>query len=417
MNPVRTTTTVIIGGGQAGLAMSRCLSERSIDHVVLERGEVANTWRTERWDSLRLLTPNWQSRLPGFHYKGNNTNGYREVSELISFLEQYAKVISAPIETNTTVNSVKKDNSGYRIVTDQGNWHCRTLVLASGACNIAQVPAVSEIIPPQIMTFDSIQYRNPNQLPDGRILVVGASATGTQLAEEIHLSGRPVLLSVGEHIRAPRIYRGHDLYWWMDVTGILDESYDEVEDIVRARKLPSLQLTGTSERKTLDLNALTKIGVELVGSLVGISNGHAQFSGSLHNQCALSDLKMDRLLNTIDVWANENNLNHKVGPPQRFVPTRVQESPPLSINLKDGNIKGIVWATGYRPDYSWLELPVFDRKGQIKHDGGKISSSPGMYILGLQFLRRRKSALLDGVGNDARFLSAHLQSYLDGNFQ
>ncbi len=396
--------------------MSRCLSERSIDHVVLERGEIANTWRTERWDSLRLLTPNWQSRLPGYEYEGKDIHGYQRVSELVYFLEQYAKKFSAPIETNTTVKSAQRYQSGYRIVTNQGDWHCRTLVVASGACNIAHVPRICEIVPTQIMTLDSIQYRNPNQLPDGGILVVGASATGTQLAEEIHLSGRQVILSVGEHIRAPRIYRGQDLYWWMDVAGILDESYDEVEDIVRARGMPSLQLTGTFERKTLDLNALTKIGVKLVGSFVGIINGHAQFSGSLHNQCRLSDLKMNRLLNTIDIWANKNDLNHKVGPPHRFSPTNIQASPPLSVNLHNGNIKGIVWATGYRPDYSWLRIPVFDKKGQVKHEGGNVESAPGMYILGLQFLRRRKSALLDGVGDDARFISTHLKSYLDGNF-
>ena len=411
---VRTTTTVVIGGGQAGLAMSRCLSERAIDHVVLERGEVANSWRTERWDSLRLLTPNWQSRLPGYGYQGDDPDGYRNMPETIAFLDRYAEVISAPVETHTTVTAVRTDGAGYLITTNQGDWRCRTVVLASGACNIARVPALSEALPAEIDTLDSMQYRNPEQLAPGGVMVVGASATGTQFADEIQRAGHPVTISVGEHIRAPRVYRGRDLEWWMDAAGVLDERYDEVEDIVRARKLPSLQLTGTTGRTTLDLNALGSIGVKMIGRFAGINDGKAQFSGSLRNQCAMSDLKMGRLLDTIDEWASENGLDGEVDAPSRLESTVVEESPPLGLNLKNGEIKTIIWATGYRPDYSWLELPVFDRKGRIRHDGGILEDAPGAYLLGIQFLRRRKSALLDGVGDDARDLSAHLAAYLDG---
>jgi putative flavoprotein involved in K+ transport len=382
--------------------------------VVLERGAVANSWRTERWDSLRLLTPNWQSRLPGFGYEGDDPDGYRDMPELIAFLDRYAEVISAPLETNTNVTSVRAEDGGYWVGTDQGDWRCRTLVLASGGCNIARVPALNEAVPPGIATLSSMDYRNPEQLAPGGVLVVGASATGTQLADEIQRSGRPVTLAVGDHIRAPRVYRGRDLEWWMDVAGVLDERYDEVEDIVRARKLPSLQLTGTPERTTLDLNALTAAGVKLIGRLAGINDGKAQFSGALRNQCALSDLKMDRLLDTIDEWAGENGLDGEVDPPHRFAPTQVEEAPPLGMDLTSGEIKTIIWATGYRPDYSWLDVPVLDRKGHIRHDGGIVDTAPGLYLMGLQFLRRRKSALLDGVGDDARDLSAHLKSYLDG---
>ena len=203
--------------------MSRCLAERAIDHVVLERGAVANSWRTERWDSLRLLTPNWQSRLPGFDYEGDDPDGYRDMPETIAFLDRYAEVIAAPVETNTTVNSVGLDDDGYMVRTDRGDWHGRTVVLATGACNIARVPAVAEASPPDIATMHSMDYRNPDQLPAGEVLVVGASATGTQLALELHRSGRPVTMAVGEHIRAPRVYRGRDLEWWMDVAGVHDE--------------------------------------------------------------------------------------------------------------------------------------------------------------------------------------------------
>ena len=249
--------------------MSRRLAERSIDHVVLERGAVASSWRTERWDSLRLLTPNWQSRLPGFGYQGDDPDGYRTMPEVIAFIDRYAKVIAAPVHTDTKVTTVRASDDGYLVSTEHGDWRCRTVVLATGACNIARVPTVAEAVPPDIAQFTSKDYRNPSQLPDGGVLVVGASATGTQLADEIHRSGRPVTLAVGEHIRAPRVYRGRDLSWWMDAAGVLDERYDEVEDIVRARKLPSLQLTGSPTRATLDLNALTSIGVRLIGRLAG----------------------------------------------------------------------------------------------------------------------------------------------------
>ena len=405
------TTTVVIGAGQAGLAMSWWLAKRSIDHVVVERGEAANSWRTERWDSLTLLTPNWQSRLPGYGYQGNDPDGFRAMPETIDFLERYAKVISAPIRTHTRVTSVRPRGDGYEVVTDRGSWQCETVVLATGACNIPKLPAVAEAVPSAITTLTPMQYRNPAQLEEGGVLVVGASASGVQIADEIHRSGRPVTLAVGEHVRVPRVYRGKDIKWWMDATGVLDERYDEVDDIVRARNVPSLQLAGYTDRRTIDLNSLTGMGVKLVGRLAGINDGKAQFSGSLRNVCALADLKMNRLLDTIDEWAAENGVDDEVGPPQRFEPTEVEESPPLLLDLTRGQIKTIIWATGYRPDYSWLDVPVLDHKGYVRHDGG-IVEAPGLYLLGMPFLRRRKSSLIDGVGDDTRELSAHLVSYL-----
>jgi len=394
--------------------MSRCLADRAIDHVVLERGEVAHTWRTERWDSLRLLTPNWQSRLPGFAYDGDNPDGYRTLPEVIDFIANYAKAIAAPVQTHTTVTSVGGSDGCYLVSTDRGDWRCRTVVLASGACNIASVPTFADRLPRSVVNVTAQEYRNPHNLPDGGVLVVGASSSGTQIAHEIHRSGRAVTLSVGEHIRAPRVYRGRDLEWWMDAAGVLDQRYDEIEDIARARRVPSLQLAGTPDRSTLDLNALTEIGVKIVGRLAGITeSGSAQFAGSLRNMCALSDLKMGRLLDLIDAWARENGFDDVAEPPQRLPPTRVEGAPPLGMDLTAGEIKTIVWATGYRPDYSWLKVPVLDRKGLVRHDGGVVASQ-GMYLIGTQFLRRRKSSLIDGAADDARDLSDHLAAYLDG---
>jgi putative flavoprotein involved in K+ transport len=410
---VPTITTVVIGAGHAGLAMSKCLTDHSIDHVLIERGEVANSWRTERWDSLRLLTPNWQSRLPGYGYEGNNPDGYRTMPETIAFIDCYAKAIAAPVHSHTLVTSVAKTDAGYLVSTDQGGWQCRTVVMASGACNIPRIPKIAEALPASIAIMTPMDYRNPDQLAPGGVLMVGASATGTQLAEEIHGSGRPVTLAVGEHIRAPRIYRGRDIEWWMDAAGVQDERYDEIDDIVRARKVPSLQLTGSADRKTLDINRLTGKGVKLIGRLSGIQDGKGQFSGSLRNLCAMSDLKMNRLLGTFDEWATASGLDGEVEAPHRLPPTEVEESPPLGLDFSKGEISTIIWATGYRPDYSWLDVAVFDRKGQVRHDGG-IVDSPGLYLMGLQFLRRRKSTLIDGAGDDARDLSDHLVSFLAG---
>ena len=391
--------------------MSWWLGRHSIDHVVLERGEIAHSWKTERWDSLTLLTPNWQSRLPGYGYQGHDPDGFRTMPETIGFIERYAEVTSAPVRTHTRVTSVRAVGDGYDVATDRGNWKCDTVVLATGACNIPVVPAVAEALPPAVNTLTPMQYRNPARLEEGGVLVVGASASGVQIADEIQRSGRPVTLAVGEHVRVPRVYRGRDIKWWMNASGVLDQRHDEVDDIVRARNVPSLQLAGYADRRTIDLNSLSGIGVKLVGRLAGINDGRAQFSGSLRNVCALADLKMHRLLDTIDAWAMQNGLDDDVGPPHRFESTAVEESPPLLLNLTSGRVKTIIWATGFRPDYSWLDVPVLDHKGMIRHDGGVVEA-PGLYLLGMPFLRRRKSSLIDGVGDDARDLSAHLASYL-----
>jgi putative flavoprotein involved in K+ transport len=405
------TTAVIVGAGHAGLAMSRCLAERSIDHVVLERGEVANSWKTERWDSLRLLTPNWQSRLPGYAYAGDDPHGYRTMPETIAFLERYAELIAAPVRTQTKVTSLRLCEDGYVTVTSRGEWRSSVVVLTTGACNLASVPALAEALPATTRALTTLQYRNPDQLEPGGVLVVGASSSGVQIAEELQRSGRPVTLAVGEHIRVPRRYRGRDIQWWMDAAGVLDQRYDQADDLQRARSVPSLQLAGYPDQRPVDLNALGALGIKLVGRLAGLRDGKALFSGSLANQAALSDLKMNRLLDALDAWAVENGIDDQVAPRERFAPTRIDPSPALSLDLVRSDIRTVVWATGYRPDYSWLHVPVLDRKGRIRHDGGVVDS-PGLYVMGLQFLRRRKSALIDGAASDARELSAHIAAFL-----
>jgi len=333
------------------------------------------------------------------------------IAEVVGFISGYAARLSAPVRTHTTVTSVRRIDGGYHVATTNGDLRCRSIVLASGACNLANVPAVREAIPPSIECVTPLDYRNPAQLPDGGVLVVGASATGAQLADEIHRSGRPVTLAVGEHVRLPRTYRGRDVLWWMDASGLWNQRYDEIDDLTRARRLPSPQLVGTPERTTLDLNALTAAGVAIVGRLAAVRSGRAQFSGSLRNQFALADLKMNRLLDTFDEWARANRRDADVGPPERFEPTRSPLKPRLDLDLRSGEIRTIVWATGFRPDYRWLEVPVLDRKGYLRHDGGVVDA-PGLYAIGLPVLRRRKSSFIHGAEDDARDLVEHLAAYL-----
>lgn len=403
--------TVVIGAGHCGLAMSKQLLDRGIDHVVLDRGKVANSWRTQRWDSLRLLTPNWQSRLPGHAYAGSDPDGYMTMPELAGHLQAYSDRVGAPVETDTTVLRVNATSDGYIVDTDRGSWTCRSVVVASGACAVPVVPALSSGLPAGIASLNPFAYRNPQQLRPGGVMIVGASATGVQLAREIRASGRDVLLCVGEHVRLPRLYRRRDINWWMDAMGLMDVRHDEIPDLERARRLPSAQLIGTPERETVDLNTLRDAGVEIVGRLVALDGGEAKFSGALANHCALADLKMNRLLDSIDAWVAASGHDHGFGPPHRFEPTRLDRTPRLGLDLRHGRIETIIWATGFRPDYSWLDVPVLDRKGRMRHSGG-IVASQGMYVMGLPFMRRRKSSFIDGAAADARDLADHMLSFL-----
>ena len=405
-------TAVVVGAGHAGLAMSRRLTERSIDHVVLERGEVAHSWRTQRWPTLRLLTPNWQTRLPGHDYTGDDPDGFMPAAGVAATLTAYARLISAPVRTATTVHTLRAGPRGFQIRAGDDLLHARAVVLATGACARPAIPAVADAIPPPVTTLTPLAYRDPGQLPAGGVLVVGASATGVQLAGEIHRSGRPVTLAVGEHVRLPRTYRGRDIFWWLEATGLLAERYDQIDDLTRARHLPSPQLTGTPEAMTTDLNALTTLGIRIVGRLGLITDGVAQFSGALANTCALADLKMNRFLNRADEWATASSLDDDLPPPHRFAPTRVDPRTPLELDLTSGEITTVLWATGFRPDHSWLDIPVRDRKGHIHHDGGIVTGAPGLYLLGLPVLRTRASTYIHGAAADTAALADHLHTFL-----
>jgi putative flavoprotein involved in K+ transport len=407
---MRRTDVVVVGGGQAGLAMSRCLADRGIEHVVLERGRVAERWRSERWDSLRLLTPRWQSRLPGWSYRGPDPHGFMSRAEVVAYLHAYARSFSSPVETGVTVHAVEQADAGFRIVTDRGAWSAGAVVVATGHCGAASVPPAASRLPRDVAQVLPTRYRNPDQLRPGGVLVVGASSTGVQLAAEIQRSGRQVTLAVGRHLRMPRRYRGRDIQWWLEAAGILDETLDATPDPAAAQRQPSLQLVGTDDHSTLDLGVLRGLGVRLAGRVIGVKGQRVFLAEDLAATIAAADERLARLLHRFDAHAERCSpavLPH----PEPILPIRVPASPTV-IDLRAERIRTVVWATGYRREYPWLRVPVLDRRGEIVHDGG-ITPVPGLYVLGLQFLRRRKSSFLDGVGDDARALTSHLADHLD----
>jgi putative flavoprotein involved in K+ transport len=413
MSGGRRATVVIIGGGHSGLAMSARLTDAEVDHVVLERGDVAESWRRQRWDSFTLLTPNWQTRLPGKAYDGGDPDGFMTGTEIAGFIRDYAGAVSAPVEERTTVTGVGSKGDGYIVDTDGGPWTCRCVVLAGGVSTLSAIPDFAAAVPDGVEAVNPLEYRNVDQLPDGGVLVVGAAATGVQLAEEIQASGRQVLLSVGEHVRMPRTYRGRDIQYWMEVIGRHDERYDQVPELLRARKTASPQLVGTPDRRTLDLNRLTAAGVQLRGRLGTIRDCVAMFSGGLGNHCALADQKLHRLLDVVDGWITEHGLHGEGSAPERPEPTKVPGDLPLTLDLRRGEVRSVVWATGFRADLSWVQLPVFDDAGRLCHDGGVVNA-PGVYFLGGTFLRRRRSSFIHGAAADTADLAEHLTSHLAG---
>lgn len=402
------TDVVVIGAGQAGLAASRCLVDRSIDHVALERGQVANSWRTERWDSLRLLTPNWLSRLPGWSYDGIDPDGFMSKNQFVEHLDRYRQSFNAPVRSETEVESVRSHSGGYRLRTSRGEIDARAVVIASGASGQPRTPTIAREMPTSIRQLHSMRYRNVDQIDNGGVLVVGASASGAQIADELARAGRDVTLAVGSHTRIPRRYRGQDTFAWLESSGILDDRWVDEPDIAKSRRVPSLQLVGTDEGRDLDLNALASVGIRLVGRLAGPSGTRLQFSGSLANTIASADQKMHRLLTRIDRTADRLDIEAAEDRPP---PTLLPE-PCLHLDL--AAFTTVIWATGFSPNYPWLPQHLLDRRGAIIHDGG-VMKDPGMFVLGLPFLRRRKSGFIEGAGCDATEVMQPLLAHLDTN--
>ena len=394
--------TLIVGAGQAGLAVSRCLTGQGADHVVVERGRIAERWRSSRWESLRLLTPNWMSRLPAWSYPGPDPDGYMTAPELVGLLEDYAGSFTAPVHENTTVELVEASGGGLRVVTDQRTWLARNVVVATGTENRPYLPPAASGIDPEIHQLTASRYRGPDQVPGG-VLVVGASASGVQIADELRRAGRPVLISVGRHARLPRRYRGRDILWWMDRAGVLGQAIDQVHDARSARRAPSMQLSGRGYPVGLD--ALAAGGVRLAGRLVAADGRRLSFADDLPATIGGAQARMERVLRTIDGY-----LAHRGGEdavPADLPATFPAPAGPVELDLRRAGISTVIWATGYQPAYPWLRVPVLDRHGQVTHHRG-VTNVPGLYVVGLRFQYRRTSSFIDGVASHARFVATHV---------
>lgn len=404
---MRNPDVIVVGGGQAGLVMSRSLIAQGIDHIVLERGRIGERWHSERWRSLNLLTTNAQSALPGLPHAGD-PEAYMSASAFASYLARYAHTLGAPIISGIEVTCVEPISCGYRVSTSAGQWRTRAVIIATGACDAPFRPSTAAALSSSILQISPNDYREAAQLPQGGVLVVGASATGAQLAEEIHRSGRPVVLAVGDHTPAPRRYRGRDIFDQLEMAGILDEPY--LGSLASARRQPSLQLVGRPDHRDLNLGILVRQGIRLTGRFAAVDNTKIRFAGDLAQTLSRSHARMERTLEKIDAAIEQRGTQYPIADPAARAPFQAV-SDELTLDLRRQGIRTIVWATGYARRYPWLKVPVLDECGEVIHRGG-VTSAPGLYILGLVCLRRRRSSFINGCALDADDLASMVGAHL-----
>jgi putative flavoprotein involved in K+ transport len=403
------TDVIIIGAGQAGLAMSRALSRCGIEHIVLERRRIGERWHSERWNSLRLLTTSAHSALPGLPHEGVDPEHFLSAADFANYLSRYAAAFAVPVVTNGEVLTVEHSYGGFQVVTARQCWYSRAVIIATGACDVPYRPPMAADLPESIEQILPTDYRAPEDLPSGNVLVVGASSTGVQLAEEIQRSGRQVILAVGDHTRMVRRYRGRDIFDRMDAAGILDDPADERGNLMAPRRQPSNQLIGREDRSSLDLPTLERKGVRLVGRMSHIDHGTVSFRNDLDQTTLRAHMRMLRTLQRIDRFIDGSGEPAPPSEIDRIWPF-LKRGSASTIDLRQENIKSVVWATGYRRSYDWLNIPVLDEAGEIIHRGG-VTSAPGLYVIGLTFLRTRRSSFIDGCGLDAEIIAQSVRKH------
>lgn len=403
---VEETDAVVIGAGQAGLTLSHELTRRGVAHEVLERGRVGERWRSERWKSLNLLTPNWLNRLRGGAAHAD-TDGFLHRREFVDYLRSYANLTGTGVRESVDVLDVEKRRGGFHVRTDSGDWLARNVVVATGDCDTVNRPPQAIAAPPWLVQVDANRYRTPGRLPPGGVLVVGAGASGQQIASELRRSGRRVVIAAGRHARMLRRYRGKDIWHWIERLGDLEQTIDEMPDRDVARRALSFGLSGRNDGENLDLSRLSALGITVTGRLEGWDGATARFSDNLEIDIADSELRMHRLLDRIDDHIDTQPNGASCVPAREPVPPIALPAPPCSLDLGSERITSVIWATGYRRTYPWLHVPVLDSAGEIEHRYG-ITPVAGLYVLGLRFQRRRASHFIGGVGTDAAYLAEHL---------
>ncbi|WP_409464485.1 flavin-containing monooxygenase [Amycolatopsis sp. GA6-003] len=396
---------LVVGGGQAGLAMSEHLSECGVPHLVLERDRIAERWRSQRWDSLVANGPAWHDRFPGLEFPDVAPGEFASKDQVAAYFEAYAEKIAAPVRTGVEVVSVRRHEGrpGFRVETSEGTLDARFVIAATGPF---QRPVIPPIVPADAgpVQLHSSGYRNPEQLPEGAVLVVGAGSSGVQIAEELRRAGREVYLSVGPHDRPPRSYRDRDFCWWLGVLGKWD-----AETPPAGAEHVTIAVSGARGGHTVDFRALAGLGITLVGMTGAYADGKLSFASDLAKNIAAGDENYLALLDEADAYAARNGLDLPEEPSARELgpdPACVTD-PLLELDLAAAGVTSIVWATGFATDYSWLQVDAFDENGRPKHRRG-VSAEPGVYFLGLPWLARRGSSFIWGVWHDAKFVADHL---------
>lgn len=394
---------IVIGGGQAGLAMSYHLSRNNINHIILEKNTVAHSWKTQRWDAFCLVTPNWQCQLPGFSYPGNDPKGFMLRDDIVDYVERYAKKIAAPVREGVAVTRLKQDeNDHFLLETTNGDMSADSIVVAVSGYHVPNVPRMAERIESGVIQIHSSAYRNPGQLPDGDILVVGSGQSGCQIAEDLHLAGRKVHLAVGSAPRCPRVYRGRDAVEWLDDLGQYDLPVDKHSLKEKVRKNANHYLTGRDGGRDIDLRRFALEGMKLYGRLKDVENGILKFGDDLAANLDNADRVYNGICGLIDDHIARANIDAPAG--AHYEPVWQPSGIPTELDLARSAIKSIVWTTGFRSDWSWIELPMFDGAGYPTHKRG-ITSVDGAYVLGLPWLHTWGSGRFVGVGRDAEYVA------------
>jgi putative flavoprotein involved in K+ transport len=386
--------------------MSRLLTEAAVDHVVLERGRVAERWRSERWDSFRLLTPNWQTRLPGHRYTGTDPHGFMKREAIVRFFDDYAGSFDAPVDPGVEVMHAAAVAGGWRLWTSRGSYDAANVVVATGHYAVPRRPrSAAQLRASHVSEVFAKDYRSPAALPAGAVVVVGSGPTGQQIADELAVAGRRVFLAVGRHRPLPRRYRGHDVYWWMDRMGALDRTVDTLDNPYAAAAAPSAVLAG--EREDLHLRRLARHGVIPVGHLTGVTGRTLHFADDLATSISAADAHTTTLRRQVDAFVDRSGLDVPHEPAYEPELPTWAVSAPTSIRLHEHRVSTIIWAAGYRRDFSWIDAPVFTESGEpVQHRG--VTRAPGLMFLGLRFMYRRNSNFIDGVGADAAHLAGRI---------
>jgi putative flavoprotein involved in K+ transport len=397
--------TVVIGAGQAGLSASYHLTQRGRPHVVLERGQVAETWRSQRWDSFVLNTPNWSQQLPGFEYRGPDPDGFAPLSEVIGYLEDYARAIAAPVRSGVEVARVRRSNGGFLVETTAGAFDVENVVVAAGAYQRPTPGPLAERIPTDVFQLHTSEYRRPEQLPAGGVLVVGSGQSGCQIAEELLAAGRDTYLSVGRCPWLPRRYRGRELVHWLLETGIADDTVDSLPSPV-ARLTCNPPVSGNEGGHDCNPRTLARRGAILLGRIEGVKDGVVHAGDGLAESLATGDEFVANFKRRVDEYVDAKGLDVPDREPDE---PSAQVQPPRELDLRSENVRTIMWANGFRPDHSWIEAVEVDGQGWPVHNRG-ITAAPGLCFVGLHWLHKRKSSLFFGVGDDAAHVVEHLDS-------